>query len=87
MNLLTHHDGGGSVGEGAVDDVSVPGDPTDVGGAPVDVARVVVEDIFEGGGSVQQIASCCVENSLGLASGTTTITSIHILNEIGPRKK
>ena len=31
------HDRGGAVGQRSVDDVAVPGDPADVGGAPVDV--------------------------------------------------
>ena len=69
--FFNHHDGGGSIGEGTVDDVRVSGDPTDVGGAPVDVARVVVEDVFEGGGCVQQIAGCCVQNAFWLTSRTT----------------
>ncbi len=35
-----------AVGERAVDDVAVAGDPADVGGAPVDVAVVVVEHVL-----------------------------------------
>src|SRR5690606_30716205 len=37
------HDLGGAVGQGAVDDVGVAGDPADVGGAPVDVVGFEVE--------------------------------------------
>ena len=40
---FVHHDGR-AVGERAVDDVAVAGDPADVGGAPVDVLVLEVED-------------------------------------------
>ena len=40
------HQRGGAVGERAVDDVAVAGDPADIGRAPVDVAVVVVEDVL-----------------------------------------
>ena len=40
------HDRGGPVAERAVDDVRVAGDPADVGGAPVDVAVVIIEDVL-----------------------------------------
>jgi hypothetical protein len=74
IEFWTYHDGGGSIGEGTVDNVCVPSNPTNVGGAPVDVAWVVVKDVFEGGGCVQQIASCCVENAFWLPSRTTKKT-------------
>ena len=35
---------------GAVDDVRMAGDPADVGGAPVDVVRLEVEDVLMGRG-------------------------------------
>ena len=38
------HDGGGAVGERAVDDVAVAGHPADVGRAPVGVVFLEVED-------------------------------------------
>ena len=45
---LVHEDGGSAL-EGAVDDVGVAGDPSDVGGAPVDVVGVAeVEDVLGG---------------------------------------
>ncbi len=40
------HQRGRAVGERAVDDVAVAGDPADVGRAPVDVAVVIVEDVL-----------------------------------------
>lgn len=63
---INHQDGSGCVGEWAVDDVGVAGDPADVGGAPVHVARVVVEDVFEGGRGVDEVAGGRVQDSLGL---------------------
>ena len=37
-------DAGGAVHQRAVHDVGVTGDPADVGGAPVDLAGMIVED-------------------------------------------
>ena len=48
------HQRGGAVRQRSVDDVAVAGDPADVGGAPVDVAVVVVED--RAGGSARRRA-------------------------------
>ena len=42
------HDAGGVVGERTVDDVRVPSHPADVGGAPVDVLLLDVEDVAVG---------------------------------------
>jgi hypothetical protein len=50
------HDRGRAVGQRPVDDVAVAGDPADVGGAPPDVAGVVVEDVLEGRGGVDHVA-------------------------------
>lgn len=60
----THQDAGGPVGQRAVGDVGVSGDPTDVRRAPVDVVRLVIEYQFEGCGGVEHVAADCVENSL-----------------------
>jgi hypothetical protein len=46
--------------------VAVAGDPTDIGGAPIDVLVVVVEGIAEGRGGVEQVAGSGVENALRL---------------------
>ena len=56
-----------AVGERAVDDVAVAGHPADVGGAPVDVAVVVVEDVLVGHRGVDEIAAGGVQHALGLA--------------------
>ena len=53
------------VGERAVDDVAVPGDPADVRGAEVDVVVVVVEDQPVRHRGVQQVAAGRVEQTLG----------------------
>ena len=37
-----------AAGQRAVEQVAMAGDPTDVGGAPVDVARMIVEHVFKG---------------------------------------
>ena len=42
------HQRGGAVRQRSIDDVAVAGDPADVGGAPVDVAVVIVEDVAGG---------------------------------------
>src|SRR5690606_29958280 len=61
------HDRGGAEGERAVDDVAVPGDPADVGGAPVDVVLLEVEDDLGGVGTAEQVAGRRVQDALGLA--------------------
>ncbi len=45
------------------------GDPAHVGGAPVDVARMVVENVFKGRGRVNQIAAGGMEDAFWLAGG------------------
>ena len=66
---LEHHRGG-AVGQRAVDDVGVPGDPADVGRAPEHVVlRVQVEDHRGGGGDRGQVAAGGVQDSLGLGGG------------------
>ena len=67
-DALEHHRGG-AVGQRAVDDVAVAGDPADVGGAPVDVAVVVVEDVLVGHRGVDEVAAGRVHDALGLAGG------------------
>lgn len=61
------HDLGGAVGEGAVDDVGVAGDPADVGGAPEDVGLgFEVEDGPVGVGDLGEVAAGGVQDALGL---------------------
>src|SRR5688572_20474499 len=49
------HEAGRPVRQRPVDDVAVPGDPADVGGAPEDVLLAVVEDAGEGVVHVHQV--------------------------------
>src|SRR5690606_23721930 len=64
------HQGGGAVGQRPVDEVGVAGDPADVGGAPEDLARTVVEHALVGQRSVGQVTAGGVQHALGLAGGT-----------------
>ena len=57
---------GRAVGERPVDDVAVAGDPAGVGGAPVDVVVLQVEDPAVGGRHPGQVAAGRVEDPLGL---------------------
>ena len=60
------HDLGGTVGEWAVHDVAVPGDPADIGRAPEHVVvGVQVEDVLVGVGHVRQVAAGRVHDALG----------------------
>ena len=61
------HQAGRAVGERAVDDIGVAGDPADVGGAPEKLAGPIVEHIMEGGGRPHRIAAGRVQHALGLA--------------------
>ena len=61
------HQGGGAVGQRAIDDIAVAGDPADIGGAPIDIALVVIEHILMGPGRPQQIAAGGVQHALGFA--------------------
>ena len=63
------HQGRRPVGERTVDDVGVTGDPTHVGGAPVDVPVLVVEDVAVGRCRVHHVAAGRVKHALGFAGG------------------
>ena len=58
------HQRGRAVRERSVDDVAVAGDPADVGGAPVDVAVVIVEHVLVRHRGVDQIAAGGVQHAL-----------------------
>ena len=61
---------GDAVGEWAVDDVGVAGDPADVGGAPVHVLLgLVVEDVVVGVRRLGEVAAGGVDDALGLSGG------------------
>src|SRR6478672_8814313 len=66
-DALVHHLGG-TVGHRSVDDVGVPGDPADVGGAPVHVGLgLEVEHRPVGVRRADQVAAGGVQDALGLA--------------------
>ncbi|MNZ57484.1 hypothetical protein D3C78_754650 [compost metagenome] len=56
-----------AIGQGAIDDVAVAGDPADIGGAPEHLAVTVVEHHLEGEGGLQQVAAGSVQHALGFA--------------------
>src|SRR5690606_7461207 len=61
---------GGAVGQRAVDDVGVAGDPADVRGAPVDVRlRLDVEDVVVRVGGLGQVTTGGVQDALRLPGG------------------
>lgn len=64
------HQGGGAVRQRPVQDVGMPGDPADIGGAPVDVALVVVEDVLMRHRRVDEVAAGGVDDALRLAGRT-----------------
>ena len=67
--LVDHQ--GGAVRQRPVDDVGVPGDPADVGRAPVDVGvRLEVEDRVVGVGDLGQVAAGGVQDSLRFSGGS-----------------
>ncbi|CCK16116.1 hypothetical protein BN136_2126 [Cronobacter universalis NCTC 9529] len=51
------HQRGGAAGERPVEQITVPGHPAHIRGAPVDIARMVVKGVQERGGRVDQIAA------------------------------
>ena len=57
------------VNQRPVDDVAVTGHPADIGGAPEEIARVVVEHILEGGRRKDHIAGGGVQDPLRLSGG------------------
>ena len=61
------HQRGRAIGQRAIDDIAVAGDPAHVGGAPVDVAVVVIEGDLVGHRGIDQIAAGGVHDALGLA--------------------
>ena len=65
---LVHHRGG-AIGERAIHDVAVAGDPAHIGGAPVDVVVADVEDPLEREVGPEVVAGGGVHHPLGLAGG------------------
>ena len=67
------HQGRRAVGEDSVDHVGVSRDPADVGGAPVGVGLLQVEDRLGGRRDVGEVAARGVEDALGLARRSARI--------------
>jgi hypothetical protein len=64
----------GAVGERAVDDVAVAGDPPDVGGAPVDVGLgLEVEDVLVREGGLREVPAAGVQDALRLPGGAARV--------------
>ena len=64
------HEEGGAIGERAVDDVAMAGDPADVGGAPIDVFIAEVENVFRGGVGAGQVTAAGVEDPFRFSGGS-----------------
>ena len=64
------HQRGGPVGQRAVDDIAVTGDPTDVRRAPVHIIFVDVKDDLMRQTDMQEITAGGMDDALGLAGGT-----------------
>jgi len=69
LHGATYHDGRCAVRQRPVNHVSVSGDPSDVGGAPIDIVRMIIEDVFESGRRIDQISRGGMENALRFAGG------------------
>ena len=61
------HQRGGAIGQRAIDDIGVPGHPADIGGAPVDVAWLVVEHHLMRVAGPDHVAAGGVQHALRLA--------------------
>ncbi len=61
------HQRGGAAGQRAVQQVAVTGDPAHIGGAPVDIARMIIKDVFEGSRRIHQVAAGSVQHAFRLA--------------------
>ncbi len=74
------HDPGRGVGQRPVDDVAVAGHPADVGGAPVHVVRLDIEDRLVGEGRAEEVAGGGMEDALRLGRRARGVEQIeHVL--------
>ncbi|CEG10123.1 hypothetical protein BN961_03558 [Afipia felis] len=67
------HHRGRAVGERPVQNVAVAGDPADVGGAPVDVAVVIIEDVLVRHRHEDQITGGGVQHAFRLSGRTRSV--------------
>src|SRR6185369_7000561 len=63
------HEDGGAIRQRPVDDITVPGDPSDIGRAPVNILVLQVEDHFGRIRRLRQIAAGGVQNSFWFSGG------------------
>src|SRR6185312_15589097 len=70
------HYGSGAVLQRAVDDVAVAGYPSDIGGTPIDVFLVKIENPFSGDVGPDRISAGGVHYALGLSRGARGVEDI-----------
>src|SRR5215212_1831057 len=58
------HESGSAIRQRSVDHITVPSDPTHIGGAPENVVVLNVEHVFGGGINPDQISAGGVQNTL-----------------------
>ncbi len=63
------HHRGGAVGQRAIQNIAVTGDPAHVRRAPIYITVVIIEDVLMGHGGIDHIAPRGVQHALGLARG------------------
>lgn len=69
-----------SVGEGAVDDVCMPSDPSDIGHTCEFILGVNVKDVFHREQRLENVASGCVDDTFGFTGGSRCL---HVSVDIG----
>ena len=67
------HEGSGTVGQRTVHNIAVAGDPAHICGAPVNLARLVIKDIFVGHGCPDHIAAGGMQHAFRRAGGARGI--------------
>ena len=78
------HDHRRAIGERAVDDVTVPGDPADIGGAPIHVFFLQIEHPLRGGVTADEVAARGVDDALRLSGGAGRVEDVeHVLGVQG----
>ena len=80
------HHLGDAVGQRAIDDVGMPGDPADIGGTPENIVAAHIENIFAGGISAGEITAGGVENALGFPGGPGGVEDEQRVLRIKPRR-
>ena len=70
------HQRGRAVGERPIDDIAVAGHPADVGGTPVDVAVLIVEDVLMRHRREHEIAAGGVQHTLRRAGRARGVEEI-----------